>query len=166
MIDLSGENVVFVLGAPRSGTTWLAKIFDSHPGVVYRHEPDTVLRSDRVPVICSAAAPAQHSQVHEYLCHLLNMRDLKSSGSLPLFPKRFRSAPTNWLRTLMIYGAKLAARAEGSKRLVRLSIPDFVNEARSGGTKYVLKSVSARGRVRAFSEAFPKSKFVFLLRHP
>ena len=31
---------ILILGAPRSGTTWLAKIIDSHPDVLYRHEPD------------------------------------------------------------------------------------------------------------------------------
>jgi LPS sulfotransferase NodH len=28
---------ILILGAPRSGTTWLAKIIDSHPDVLYRH---------------------------------------------------------------------------------------------------------------------------------
>ena len=40
------ERVVFVLGGARSGTTWLAKILDSHPDVLYRHEPDIALRGD------------------------------------------------------------------------------------------------------------------------
>ncbi len=34
---------ILILGAPRSGTTWLAKIIDSHPDVLYRHEPDETL---------------------------------------------------------------------------------------------------------------------------
>lgn len=31
-------NTVFVLGYPRSGTTWFANLFNSHPDVAYRHE--------------------------------------------------------------------------------------------------------------------------------
>jgi hypothetical protein len=38
-----------ILGAPRSGTTWLGKIFDSHPRVLYRHEPDSVYRTVAIP---------------------------------------------------------------------------------------------------------------------
>lgn len=31
-------NTIFVLGYPRSGTTWFANLFNSHPDVAYRHE--------------------------------------------------------------------------------------------------------------------------------
>ena len=34
---------VMLVGSPRSGTTWMAKIIDSHPQVLYRHEPDSTL---------------------------------------------------------------------------------------------------------------------------
>ena len=31
-------NTIFILGYPRSGTTWFANLFNSHPDVAYRHE--------------------------------------------------------------------------------------------------------------------------------
>jgi hypothetical protein len=31
--------VISIHGVPRSGTTWLGQIFNSHPGVAYRHQP-------------------------------------------------------------------------------------------------------------------------------
>jgi hypothetical protein len=43
------ENSVIILGLPRSGTTWISKILDSHPAVVYRHEPDSVKKLRNVP---------------------------------------------------------------------------------------------------------------------
>jgi hypothetical protein len=166
MIDRNGENVVFVLGAPRSGTTWLAKIFDSHPDVIYRHEPDTVLRSDCIPVIYSDTQTAiRTEEVREYLFRLFALRSLKSAGSLPMFRKRFRPAPTEYLRTLAVYGAKVAASA-GLSSLANIAIPDLVSRNGPDPIRYVLKSVSARGRVKLFSEALPKSKTVFLVRHP
>src|SRR5215831_8991023 len=87
-----GENVVLLLGAPRSGTTWLAKILDSHPDVVYRHEPDTVLRNDDLPYLCPRESVSEfRDQAHQYLTQLLNVRTLKSAGSFPQFDKQFRS---------------------------------------------------------------------------
>lgn len=40
---------VLLVGLLRSGTTWVAKLIDSHPDI-YRHEPYTEFRI-RVPVI-------------------------------------------------------------------------------------------------------------------
>jgi hypothetical protein len=34
------ESLILILGLPRSGTSWLGKVFDSHPDVAYLHEPD------------------------------------------------------------------------------------------------------------------------------
>ena len=166
MVERDGENVVFVLGAPRSGTTWLAKIFDSHPDVIYRHEPDTVLRSSSIPVIYTDTQPASLAdEVREYLLRLFAVRSPKSAGSLPVFRKRFRSASMEYLRSLTVYGAKFAASA-GLKPLANIAIPDLVSRKGPAPLRYVLKSVSARGRVGLFSEALPKSKTVFLVRHP
>jgi hypothetical protein len=38
-----------IVGAPRSGTTRLAKIFDSRPDVLYLHEPDSLLTAIGLP---------------------------------------------------------------------------------------------------------------------
>jgi hypothetical protein len=43
MSDVKGDRmnfrVVSIHGVPRSGTSWLGQIFDSHPDVAYRHQP-------------------------------------------------------------------------------------------------------------------------------
>jgi Sulfotransferase domain len=45
--DMRDRNLILLLGSPRSGTTWLAKILDSHRDVVFRHEPLGKIRSER-----------------------------------------------------------------------------------------------------------------------
>src|ERR1700712_4231116 len=44
------SDMIFIFSSPRSGSTWLAKAFDSHPDTLYLHEPDIVDRgSDLLP---------------------------------------------------------------------------------------------------------------------
>ena len=41
--------MIVIFGSPRSGTTWLGKLFDSHPDVFYLHEPDSILVDREIP---------------------------------------------------------------------------------------------------------------------
>lgn len=46
------NKTIFILGVPRSGTSWIGKMFDAHPDVLYRHEPDILVRNTELPFIC------------------------------------------------------------------------------------------------------------------
>ena len=46
--------LVLLFGMPRSGTTWIGKIFDSYPDTVYRHETDSSGRLNAVPLLAPA----------------------------------------------------------------------------------------------------------------
>lgn len=41
------RNPVYIIGGARSGITFLVKLFDCRPNVLYRHEPDSVLVNTR-----------------------------------------------------------------------------------------------------------------------
>lgn len=159
--------VTFIIGAPRSGTTWLAKVFDSHPDIVFRNEPDISLREDRLPVLCRAADIERHRELaRDYLRSLIGITTLKASGTLPVFPKSYRRAVPAALRQAMIYGLH-AVDSLGGKGCwsSRVPIPDCVRRVRIPPA-VVIKSVSARGRARLFAEALPSSRLIFILRHP
>jgi Sulfotransferase family len=168
LFSADGENMVLLLGAPRSGTTWLAKILDSHPDVVYRHEPDTVLRNDALPYLCPREGVNEfRDSARQYLMQLTDVRTLKSAGSLPLFEKRFRSALNGRLRTSLIYALHAAGQiSRGARWPRRVSIPDLMRKTLPVHPTLVLKSVGSRGRIRLFGEALPKSRIGFILRHP
>ena len=55
------RNPVFVIGGARSGTTFLAKLLDSHPDVLYRHEPDSVLVNTDIPFV------PRHDEVQRFV---------------------------------------------------------------------------------------------------
>jgi len=161
-----GEHVIFVFGAGRSGTTWLAKIFDSHPDVLYRHEPDMVLLENRIPGLCAIdEVPRYRDQAQIYLERLMTVRNLKTAGSFPMFPKRYSQPFGYQLRRMMAYGLRVSEFAMGGARWLRdVPIPDLIQQGQR--PHIVIKSVSSRGRARLFADALPASRIIFILRHP
>jgi hypothetical protein len=166
--EISADRVILILGAPRSGTSWLAKIFDSHPDVLYRHEPDTVLRDYDLPFMCTPEQVATYRDAaRDYLRRLFDTATLKTAGSLPIFPKRYLGAIAAPLHTAMIYGLRALEQVPGARRLLRgAPIPDLIDVAAHPELRLVLKSVSSRGRARLFAEALPGMTTIFILRDP
>lgn len=159
---------VLILGFPRSGTTWLAKIFDTSPRVLYRHEPDSVCPSMDVPVVPSAdEASSLVPAAGAYLSQLANVRHVKASGSLPLFDKDFRSPQAKRIRHALIVASK--ALAKGGSRVgveLNLQVPDLVAREHSSEVLRVIKSVDSLSRAFTFSLAAPSLKILHIVRHP
>ena len=161
------DRVVMVLGAPRSGTSWLGKIFDSHPDVLYRHEPDLAVWEPRLPfLILENAVDAHVAIAAEYATRLLTTSTLKSSGQLPVFAKRYYAAGLRPTRAAAIHALRWIEAASGSRRMRAFPLPDLVSARRYPNLRIVMKSISARGRARVFLKAMPAMRVVFLMRHP
>ena len=163
------SRLTMIIGGPRSGSTWLAKIFDSHPDTLYRHEPDTVLRNPDLPLFVprerawSHAAPARR-----WVEQLLDTRSPKVAGSLPVFRKAYLPWPASLARQGGAYGLRLLERLPGRLGAAArgAALPDFVDWRSREDVHLVLKSVSARGRAAMLARALPGSRVVFILRHP
>lgn len=156
---------VFLIGAPRSGTTWVAKIFDSSPDVIYRHEPDTVLRdADVTGIFEPEDYPRLAPRAAAYMHALIDARDVKSVGSRPHFPKAFRSPAANLEHATMVGSLRAAGLVLGAGALRHIAVPDL---ARPGASPVpVVKTVSSRGRAGLFAHAWPGARFVLLFRDP
>lgn len=62
--------VLSIHGAPRSGTSWLGQVFDSHPDVAYRHQPLFAYRfKDRLNL------QSTREEVVQFLDELYRVRD-------------------------------------------------------------------------------------------
>lgn len=162
------ERLIFILGAPRSGTTWLAKIFDSHPDVLYRHEPDATIRDFSFPLQCEPADAAKHKEAaRAYVERLLDVRVPKSAATWPVFPKSYYGALKSRLRTAVVAAARAAGRAPViAERSRAVQLPDLFAPERYPALRTVIKSVSSLGRAGVFAEALPGSRFVLIIRHP
>jgi hypothetical protein len=162
------DRIVFLLGSARSGTTWLAKILDSHPGVLYRHEPDIALQDYSFPTLCEAADIESHRPVaRAYLERLLGLRSLKTMGGLPVFRKAQQGRLVPMTRLAMMRALQALERIPPLKSLARsLPIPDFVDPHAEPRPCIVVKSVSALGRAGLYAAAMPEMSIVLILRHP
>jgi hypothetical protein len=148
-------SLILVVGAPRSGTTWLAKIIDSHPDVLYRHEPDETL---------SGSASLTGAALEGLLANWVADRGARSASKRPFFPKSWQPAWALALRTLFAGAVSVAARLPAPlNRLERVNIPDLM---RRPAPRVAIKSVRWAEGAATLARSLPASRTIFILRHP
>jgi hypothetical protein len=165
---IAHDQVLLILGAPRSGTSWTAKVFDSHPDVLYRHEPDIALNNPRSfpPVLGRDDILSHLEEARAYLRKLSDTRTVKSVGSRPMFAKSYDNVAVRLLRRAMIVSLYMAERVPFAGRFAsRVPVPDMLGKV-AHPTHLVMKSVSAGTSAKLFAEALPGCRVVFLVRHP
>ncbi len=173
---VSTTGLVFILGTQRSGTTWLANIFDSHPDCLHFYEPFapaygifpyfpgefTYLE----PPAARLAARLRHD-----LPRLVSKRSVLFD---PVHASHGQFAVEAWLM----------GQIESGARRVKLNPPAFaaqfnllhLNRIGQQPVAYFPKSdhvrVNAIKEVRLYfklpflAEAFPDARFIHVVRHP
>ena len=164
----SADNTIFVVGSPRSGTTWLGKLFDSHPDIVYCHEPDSVLVNTDIPFVVNRDDVDPNIPLAaSYLNLLRHTRTVKSSGSRPMFRKNYRNAPRELAFRASMYLLKSLEQIVGHIEPIRsLAVPDLCPRKHRAGHIYVIKSVNSLCRTYLFSRAEQRLKILHIIRHP
>lgn len=150
---------ILLFGLPRSGTTWVGKIFDSHPRTLYRHEPDSVVRMP-LPLVVDAADDAC-PVVRDYFAAIPGMNAPKVCAKLPLFPKAYLSGPRFQLFRLGVYASKVAGR-------LGRALPVFANPGlpADGSVRLVWKSIESLGRLGLIHRCLDEAFAVHIIRHP
>ena len=136
---------ILIVGAPRSGTTWLAKIFDSHPDVIYRHEPDEIV----------AARNSITADMARWVCQ----HDPRTAGKRPFFRKSWQPGPARLVHTALAYAGAAAIQIG----LPAWPIPDLGDTIRA---QMVIKSVRLSAAIGDFARAYPRGRALLILRHP
>jgi hypothetical protein len=146
---------ILVLGAPRSGTTWLAKIIDSHPDVLYRHEPDAAI---------PGPSPVTPDALPALLARWAADRSPHSVTKQPYFRKSWQSGWSRQVRTLLAAAVSAAARMPAPfNALGRLRLPDL---AARPAPRVAIKSVGWAEGAAVLARTLPDSRTIFILRHP
>lgn len=153
---------ILLFGMPRSGTTWLGKIFDSHPETLYRHEPDSLGRLSQIPIAPELDdAPAHAARVRSFVSSLLEVRDTKITATLPDFPKHYLSRSQRIWNAIAIRAAKLEARLAGEAK-ARL----WLTETEARRARLVWKSIESVSRLGVIAAALPEAYGILIIRHP
>jgi hypothetical protein len=154
--------LILVFGMPRSGTTWLGKILDSHPDTLYRHEPDAGGTLDHVPWVAEKQqAELVGDALRAFVAGLPAMNSPKVAGSTPLFPKRYCSPGR-----LIHHKASLWAAKIGERLMARVPVPCLASTSSLPDVTVVWKSVESLTRLGALVRAVQPCRVVVLLRHP
>lgn len=155
------EGPIFLFGMPRSGTTWIGKIFDSHPQTLYRHEPDSWSPLSAVPLVPRMEdAPLYFSLLRGFVASVASMNVPKVCAKTPVFKKAYQSTAAFEIQRV---GA-LAARIGGKV------VPGFpvVGASRRihGEMRLVWKSIESLARLGVLIETFPAARAIHIIRHP
>ena len=146
---------ILVLGAPRSGTTWLAKIIDSHPDVLYRHEPD-----ETIP----APSPLTPDALPVLLARWAAETGARTVTKQPYFRKSWQRRWALGVRTGLAAAVGAASRMPPPfKALAGLRIPDL---AARPAPRLAIKSVRWAEGAAILARSLPNSRTIFILRHP
>lgn len=158
-MDSLNHSQLLLVGLPRSGTTWIAKLIDSHPDIVYRHEPDTEFRMN-VPVIINSDDTDYEQLISEYCEHIFNRKGVRVCGKQPFFKKAYFNLFTEQLFRISVLIAKLSSRIGISFKII-----EIIN-TKNKKAKLLWKSIESAGRVGAILKAVPDIKVVYVVRSP
>lgn len=156
---------VFLIGSGRSGTTFIQRIFDSHPGTLCLHEPDSIRRTTNPPFTPLEEDYADLEDVTaRYVADLMTVRGLRAVSKRPFFRKSYRGPMRETMRRSVLTAMGALDLTLG--RVVRMSgwpVPDLAD---TSGATPVLKSVECLSRLPLIARACPDVQVVHILRHP
>ncbi len=155
--------VILLFGMPRSGTTWIGKIFDSHPETLYRHEPDSYLPLEGVPLLISGEGETYSEQLRRYVIRLIGCRAPVVTTKRPLFRKRYLPLHRDLAYRTSVYLSVAFGRLD---RRFQLATFNPLGGRKGNDIALVWKSIESLGRLGAFSGCLPFCRGVHIVRHP
>lgn len=159
---MSANSTILLFGMPRSGTTWLGKIFDSHPTTMYRHEPDTWRPLVELPMLADPGqASGYRDRVERYVDEVVRMRADRVCGKQPIFPKAYASGLATQMHRAGAAISKVAGRCGITLPVLGVPRPPARRD-----WQLVWKSIESLGRVGLLIECLPQAKAVQIVRHP
>jgi len=147
---------------PRSGTTWIGKIFDSHPDTLYRHEPDSWGLLNSIPLMAPVELTGEYTQhVRDFCTRLPDMKLTKVAASTPIFPKSYYWPIVFHLFRLNVFIVKASAKMFGE-----CAVHNLIRTRDMQRIRLVWKSIESLGRLGVIERAMQPCYGIHITRHP
>ena len=154
------DRLILAFGMPRSGTTWVGKILDSHPYTLYRHEPDSWRRLKNLRLIQEEQPNLDFTALRNYASELPLISAPRVCAKPPIFKKAYLGA-------FRYNSLKASANAARFLAVVWKNVPVIGGSGRKLGHKYTIwKSIESLGRLGVISKALNRPPSIQIIRHP
>lgn len=157
------KKLIIICGMPRSGTTWLGKIFDSHPEILYRHEPDAGGKLNLLPLFTETWTEEELKFIQQFISQLELHAKVNQVSKFPIFKKIHESDIHFQARKAYLTLLKVASRYFGNFSAHEM-LPN-----RSDMT-VLWKSIESLGRMPIMAQAIQglgiEAYFIHIIRHP
>lgn len=152
--------ILFLIGFPRSGTTWIANIIASHPDTLYRHE--IIGRDYKIfgEALFQALKFNEGLTDDEFYClyrHLLRAR--VATDKPPFFPKRFRKINSPTIQKLGWLTAKAFPVLEPIWSKIYTPSP-------KSNAKIVIKETRSSANLHSIIKGLRATKMLHIVRNP
>jgi hypothetical protein len=153
------QRLILMIGSPRSGTTWLAKILDTYAGVLYLHEPLHKLRYGPINHLIDAVRAGRDLGDEEQVGFVRQLARMhRACVRPPFFPKRYHSVPPAMLKAAWL----AAGWFRGGEGLFR----KLFSAERTRNCDLLVKEVDFQSRCASLVEAFRPDRVLVVVRHP
>lgn len=157
------KKLIIICGMPRSGTTWLGKIFDSHPEILYRHEPDAGGKLNLLPLFTETWVEEELKFIKQFISQLESHTRVNQVSKFPIFKKIHESDIHFQVRKAYLTLLKVASRYFGNFSAYEM-LPN------QSDMTIVWKSIESLGRMPIMAQAVQElgieAYFIHIIRHP
>lgn len=153
------SKTVFLVGFPRSGTTWLGKLYDSHPDTVYRHEPfGREYSSFGIELYRKIKFGKEISRGERIHVVQTLIRALPNTSKPPFFRKSYRFLHAPRVESALWSSAKFGR--------IPAAVYQSLYTPRRGSPVLVVKETASDVVVRGAISSIKPDKVILIIRHP